>query len=154
MKKMEKFKLWLKIYFSKSPISYGKFFEHFNPIIKKIGISKEDLCEYRLTQVFDENNQPTEDFYYSNKSLGPNTTYKSTNLKEFTDNYNLEYLTRERNNGIFNKKTKTKIFPFFGVSKLIVNTPYMIKINFGDFIAISNDLLMVIPKSMKKNLFK
>jgi hypothetical protein len=41
-----------------------------------------------------------------------------------------------------------------GKSKIIVNSPYMIKINFGDFIAISNDLLMIIPRKDKKKFFK
>jgi hypothetical protein len=52
------------------------------------------------------------------------------------------------------KKTKTKVFRFFGKKKLIVNSPYMIEINFGDYIAMSNGLIMVIPKKLYKNLFK
>ena len=97
---IEKIKLWFKIYFGKSPISYGKFFEHFGPIIKKIGFAKSDFCEYRMTQVFDQNNQPTEEFYYSNKSLEM-TTYKPTTMKEFTSMFNLVFQCRENNNGIF-----------------------------------------------------
>jgi hypothetical protein len=150
---MDKYKLWLKIYFGNLPIAYGKFYEHFAPLIKKFGIAKKDYCEYRLTQMFDQNNQPTEDFYYSNKSL-EFTTYKQTTMKEFTSLYNLEFVCRENNNGIFKKHTKTKILRYLGKSKIIVNSPYMIKINFGDFIAISNDLLMIIPRKDKKKLFK
>lgn len=152
--KKENVELWLKIYFGNSPISYGKFFDFYNKTIEKFGFSKTDLCEYRLTQVYDENNQPTEEFYYSNKSLGPGTTYIPCTMKEFTSSFNLEFSGREKNNGIFNKKTKTKVFRFFGKKKLIVNSPYMIEINFGDYIAISNGLIMVIPKKLYKNLFK
>ena len=101
-----------------------------------------------------QNNQPTEEFYYSNKSLGPGTTYIPCTMKEFTSSFNLEFSGREKNNGIFKKKTKTKVFRFFGKKKLIVNSPYMIEINFGDYIAISNGLIMVIPKKLYKNLFK
>ena len=150
----DKFNLWWKIYFSSSPISYGKFFEYFEKKVKVFGLPKKDLCEYRMTQVYDENNQPTEVFYYSNKSLGANTTYKQVTMKEFTSYFNLEFMTREKNNGIFKKKTRTKAIRFWGKTKLIVNTPYMIEIFPGDYIAISNDLLMVIPKKKFKKLFK
>jgi hypothetical protein len=75
-------------------------------------------------------------------------------MKEFTSLYNLEFMSRENNNGIFKKTTKTKILRYLGRSKMIVNSPYMIKICFGDYIAISNDLLMIIPRKDKKKLFK
>jgi len=147
-------KLWWKIYFGNEPISYGKFFEFFNNTIKAFGIPKVDLCEYRLTQVYDHLNQPTEEFYYSNKSLGPGTTYIPCTMKQFTSSFNLEFFGREKNNGIFKKKTKTKVFKFLGKKKLIVNSPYMIEINFGDYLAVSNGLIMVIPRKLYKKLFK
>jgi hypothetical protein len=151
----EKFILWWKIYFGSMPISYGKFKEHFAPFIQTIGIPKKDLCEYRLTQVYDEStHEPTDEFYYSNKSLGSNTTYKPTTMKEFTNSYNLEFLCRDRNTGLFNKKTKTKTLIYLGKKKMIVNSPYMVEVKFGDVIAISNDLLMVIPRKIYKKLFR
>jgi hypothetical protein len=155
---MSKFKdkmmLGLKIYFGTLPISYAKFFEHFSPIVKILGTPKRDYCQYRLTQVFDELNEPTEEFYYSNKSLGANTTYKPTNLKEFTKLYKLKFIERENNNGIFNKQTRTKVILYLGRKKAIVNSPYMIEIKFGDYIAVSNNLLMVIPRKMQRKLFR
>lgn len=147
-------KLWWKIYFGSTPIAYGKFFDFFNKAIEKFGLAKNDLCEYRLTQVYDELNQPTEQFYYSNKSLGPGTTYIPCTMKEFTSSFNLEFVSREKNNGLFKKKTKTKLIQFWGKKKLIVNSPYMIEIKFGDYIAVSNGLIMVIPRKLYKNLFK
>ncbi len=147
-------KLWWKIYFGSTPIAYGKFFDFFNKTIEKFGLAKNDLCEYRLTQVYDELNQPTEQFYYSNKSLGPGTTYIPCTMKEFTSSFNLEFAGREKNNGLFKKKTKTKLIQFWGKKKLIVNSPYMIEIKFGDYIAVSNGLIMVVPRKLYKNLFK
>ena len=150
----EKIILWWKIYFRPEPISYGKFYEFFNKIVNKYGFSKKDLCTYRLTQVYDHENRPTDEFYYSNKSLGANTTYKQTYMKEFMSSYNLEFAGRDKNNGLFTKNSKTKVFWFLGRNKLIINSPYMVHIKFGDFIAISNDLLMVIPIKEFKQLFK
>lgn len=128
--------------------------EHFVPLIEKKGKMYQDLCEYKLTQIFDEMGQATEEFYYSNRSLEDKTTYKTTNVKEFTSSYNLSFLRREGNHGIFSKNTPSVIVRYYGINKVVVNSPYMIPLKFGDYVCIANGLLMIIPKEKFETLFK
>lgn len=153
MFKSEKIKQFFKIFFDNNPISYIKLHEFFSPVIEKNGKQYNDLCLYRMTQCFDDENKPSEFFYYSNHSLGENTTYQSTTAIEFTKNYNLLFNRRENNHGLFNKNSKTKLIRYWGKSRKVVNSPYILNLNFGDYLALSNNLLMFIPKNKKKELF-
>ena len=151
---MEKIKTLFRVYCSKELISYSKMCEYFVPFIEKKGKMYQDLCEYKLTQIFDGMGQATEEFYYSNRSLEDKTTYITTNVKEFTSSYNLDFLRREGNHGIFKKNTPSAVVRYYGVNKVVVNSPYMIPLNFGDYVCIANGLLMVIPKEKFETLFK
>lgn len=142
-----------KIYFDNTIISYDKFYELVSHYVIEFGKSYNDKSLYRLTQCFDAENNPSEYFYYSNYSLGKNTSFKSVRALEFTKSFGLVFLKRENNHGIFNKTTKTKVWKYWGKSRQVVNGPYILKINFGDYLSLSNDLLLIIPKQNMKQYF-
>lgn len=150
---MQKIKTFYKLFFTSDLISYQKLYEIMIKLINRFGKEHNDNSEYRLTQIFDTENKPTESFYYSNYSLGPFTTYKTVSLEDFTNNFGLEFVRAENKHGIFTKNTKTKILKFYGKSKTIVNSPYMIELNKGDYLALSNDLILIVPKDQYLSLF-
>lgn len=148
---MKKLKLFKKIMFESHPISYTKAFEYFMPLIKLFGRNYNDLCDYRLTQKFDFDNNPTNIFFISNRSL-EKTTYTVLSIDEVSK-LNFNFLRSEMNHGIYKSNNKAKAIKYFGKSKQLVNSPYMIELNFGDYIVISNELMMVVPKKKFKLLF-
>lgn len=150
---MQKIKTFYKLFFTSDLISYQKLYYIMFKWINSFGKKLNDNSEYRMTQIFDTENKPTEFFYYSNYSLGPLTTYKSVSLEDFTNNFGLHFVRAENKHGIFTKNTKTKIIKFYGKSKKIVNSPYIIELNRGDYLALSNDLILIVPKNQYSNLF-
>lgn len=149
---MKKIKLINKIIFSTDPVSYSKMAELYQPLCNLFGKKLLDNSEYRLTQIFDPENNSYNLFYFSNRSL-EKTTYKQITFKEFA-NFDFSFIRSEMNHGIYKNNKKVKAIKYFGKSKLVVNSPYMIEINSGDYIVFSNDLMMVVPKNKFKLLFK
>lgn len=111
-----------------------------------------DYSEYRLTQMFDIQNNPSNTLYLSSRSLNK-TTYKNISLEDLSS-FNFEFVRSEMNHGIYKNKNKVIVLKYFGRAKQLVNTPYMIEVNFGDYIVFSNGLLMIVPKNKFKSLFK
>ena len=148
---MEKIKLHLKVMFDKSPISYSKMYEFFGPVAIKFGKKYKDNCEYRLTQKFDSNHTPLDSFYLSNRSL-EKTTYMEVILEDISK-FNFEFVRSEMNHGIYKNNNSVTVVKYYGKPRQLVNSPYMIDINFGDYICFANGLLMIVPKDKFNELF-
>ncbi len=148
---MEKIKLYTKIMFDASPISYGKMYEFFGPAAIKFGKKYKDNSEYRLTQKFDIDHNPLDSFYLSNRSL-EKTTYMEVGLEDISK-FNFEFVRSEMNHGIYANNNPATVLKYLGRSRQLVNSPYMIDLNFGDYICFSNGLLMVVPKDKFNKLF-
>lgn len=137
--------------FDKSPISYAKMYEYFGPIAIRFGKKYKDNSEYRLTQKFDIDHTPLDSFYLSSRSL-EKTTYMEVSLEDISK-CNFEFARSEMNHGIYKNNNTVTVVKYYGKSRQLVNSPYMIDLNYGDYICFSNGLLMVVPKDKFNNLF-
>lgn len=133
-------------------MSINKFSEVFQPLVEKFGKLYDDLNEYGLEQIHNENGEPTDQLLYFSDSLDV-STYKIILFDDIEAN-NLDFVGSYDNRGIFRKTSKTKVLRYWGPSKMIVNHPNMVPISRGDYIFITNDLLNVMPKNKFKELFK
>lgn len=133
-------------------MSINKFSEVFQPLVEKFGKLYDDLNEYGLEQIHNENGEPTDQLLYFSDSLDV-STYKIILFDDIEAN-NLDFVGSYDNRGIFRKTSKTKVLRYWGPNKMIVNHPNMVPISRGDYIFITNDLLNVMPKNKFKELFK
>ena len=133
-------------------MSLNKFSEVFLPLVEKFGKPYEDLNEYGLEQIHNENGEPTDQLLYFSDSLEV-STYKIILFDDIEAN-NLDFVGSYDNRGIFKKTSKTKVLRYWGPNKLIVNHPNMVPISRGDYIFVTNDLLNVVPQNKFKELFK
>jgi hypothetical protein len=133
-------------------MSINKFSEVFQPLVEKFGKLYDDLNEYGLEQIHNENGEPTDQLLYFSDSLDV-STYKIILFDDIEAN-NLDFVGSYDNRGIFRKTSKTKVLRYWGPNKMIVNHPNMVPIFRGDYIFITNDLLNVMPKNKFKELFK
>lgn len=133
-------------------MSLNKFSEVFLPLVEKFGKPYEDLNEYGLEQIHNENGEPTDQLLYFSDSLEV-STYKIILFDDIEAN-NLDFVGSYDNRGIFKKTSKTKVLKYWGPNKLIVNHPNMVPISRGDYIFVTNDLLNVVPQNKFKELFK
>ncbi len=133
-------------------MSLNKFSEVFLPLVEKFGKPYEDLNEYGLEQIHNENGEPTDQLLYFSDSLEV-STYKIILFDDIEANH-LEFVGSYDNRGIFKKTSKTKVLKYWGPNKLIVNHPNMVPVSRGDYIFVTNDLLNVVPQNKFKELFK
>ncbi len=133
-------------------MSLNKFSEVFLPLVEKFGKPYEDLNEYGLEQIHNENGEPTDQLLYFSDSLEV-STYKIILFDDIEAN-NLDFVGSYDNRGIFKKTSKTKVLRYWGPNKLIVNHPNMVPVSRGDYIFVTNDLLNVVPQNKFKELFK
>ena len=133
-------------------MSLNKFSEVFLPLVEKFGKPYEDLNEYGLEQIHNENGEPTDQLLYFSDSLEV-STYKIILFDDIEAN-NLEFVGSYDNRGIFKKTSKTKVLKYWGPNKLIVNHPNMVPISRGDYIFVTNNLLNVMPQNKFEELFK
>ena len=133
-------------------MSLNKFSEVFLPLVEKFGKPYEDLNEYGLEQIHNENGEPTDQLLYFSDSLEV-STYKIILFDDIEAN-NLDFVGSYDNRGIFKKTSKTKVLKYWGPNKLIVNHPNMVPVSRGDYIFVTNDLLNVVPQNKFKELFK
>ena len=149
---MEKIKLFNKIMLDSSPISYAKMYEFYGPMAVRFGKKYNDDCEYRITQKFDIDHKPLDSFYLSNRSL-EKTSYMEVSVEDIS-RFNFNFVRSEMNHGIYKNNNPATVVKYLGKKKQVVNSPYMIDVNFGDYIVFSNGLLMVVPKNKFNLLFK
>lgn len=149
---MEKIKLFNKITFDSSPISYAKMYEFYGPMAIKFGKKYKDNSEYRITQKFDINHKPLDSFYLSSRSL-EKTTYMDIDIESLAK-FNLNFVRSEMNHGIYTNNNSVTVIRYYGKAKQLVNSPYMLDMNFGDYIVFSNGLMMIVPKNKFNLLFK
>lgn len=133
-------------------MSITKFGEVFVPLIEKFGKPYEDLNEYGLEQIHNDEGQPTDQLLYFSDSLDI-STYKIILFDDIEAN-NLEFMGSYDNRGIFKKTSKTKVLRYWGPDKTIVNHPNMVQVCRGDYLFLTNGLLNISPKNKFEELFK